>query len=274
MGKNICLLCCFLIKIGCLTGQTTLPLIPEPGNYAMGGVISPFDSRFQPAGSPAVLAQSNGWGVGFYAAMPFGVDALTTTWLHGWMPSGKGGAGLALGYSGFGNLRHLMGSLAFGHRLWGKLDAGMAMEMQYFEIVDFGQVLNIGITPAFNFRITDQLGFGVTIRNMVTTNTRSATEMPRIASFSIGYKAHSALLIGAEWQQQTGTKADLRIGIEYMPHPSVAVRIGYQSLTNAFTAGAGYVMNNGFRIQIGAGHHPALGFSPIAGIVYVSSRKA
>lgn len=274
MGKNICLLCCFLIKLGFLSGQTILPLIPEPGNYAMGGIISPFDSKYQPAGSPAVLAQTIGSGIGFYAAMPYGVDALTTAWLHGWTPAGSGGAGLAFGYSGFGNLRHMMGSLAFGHRLWGKLDVGMAIEMQYFEIVDFGKVFNIGMTPAFNYSLSDQLGFGVTIRNMVTTHTRSATELPRMASFSVGYKAHSALLIGAEWQQQTGSKADLRVGIEYMPHSAVAVRIGYQSLTNAFTAGAGYVMGNGFVIQIGAGHHPALGFSPIAGIVYVSSRKA
>lgn len=253
--------------------QISLPYTMDPASQGMGGINLPTSSYYQPYGNPATLAQMNASGVSLFSAQPYGLNELSTNHLTGWINSGGSGAGASLGYSGFGGYRQIAMHAAFGQRLWQRLDIGLVLEGQFSQFSDYGNTSSYGITVGLGLPLTDQLKMGLVVRNPISYSAHEGYHLPQLVTVSFEYAVSTSLNLGGEWFQEVGQKPDLRFGISYYPINVLPIRLGFNSVTSSFFVGSGYVWNEKLYLNIAAGYHPFLGFSPTVGGYYNFKRK-
>ncbi len=249
--------------------QVLSPAIPDPASQSMGGIILPNATYYQPLGNPANLSTLQNHGFGLYTIQPFGLTALSSTYLFGWRTMGSGGIGGGLAYSGFGNVRQYALHTAFGQRLWNRLDIGISLEGQLMDLSDYGKHQRIGFSIGARTLLRKGLTLGILARNPVGFSSNKNIRMPTSLVAGMVYEASTQVEIAIEWLQEEQQPADIRIGMAYKPLPYLPLRIGYQSQTSSFFVGVGYTLKSNWEVSISSGYHPYLGFSPSAGLVYV-----
>lgn len=263
-----------LLPIGILAfpqmvkAQMSAGSVPDAAMVASGGIQDPFAKYYQPAGNPAALSGAPVAGVAVFTHHPFGLSALSTTMISGWHGMGGGGLGAAVGYSGFGGMRQVALFLGFGHRLWNRIDAGIQLEGQEVHFEDYGRVRMLGLQGGLRFTLLEGVAVASALRYPVVKGTHSVHTIPASLSTSLAWRVSPGLQIAAEWYQERSWKPDVRAGITYFPVRSVAIRLGYQSLSGSFLAGAGYLFRENWQVDLAGGYHPFLGFSPTAGLRY------
>jgi len=258
----------WILAIGAVAGQVSLPHSTDPASQAMGGVISPFGETFQAAGNPALLAVLRGSGINAFTLQPFGLEELATSYLSGWHRRGKGGWGGGISYSGFAGLRHFSAFTGFGHRLWNRIDAGIQVEWQQMRLADYGQIHRLGLSAGVRASLRDDLVLGLVLRNPPLMRQGGNTHLPSSLTGTLAYRVSGQVEVAAEWYQEENLDPDFRFGMQYRPLPHLPVRVGYQAFNGAFTAGAGYGWRERWQLDFAAGYHPYLGFSPSAGLVW------
>lgn len=263
----------FLISSSVGWGQISLPYTLDPASQGMGGINLPGLLYFQPYGNPAVLANLSSSGVSIFSAQPFGLSELSTNHLTGWLNSGGSGAATSIGYSGFGGYRQIALQAAFGQRLWQRLDIGLSLEGQFSQFSDYGNTASYGMTVGLGLPLSKQLNVGLVIRNPVSYSGNEGYHLPQIMTVNIAYSLSGALLMAGEWFQEVGQKPDIRLGIEYYPISIIPVRLGFNSVTSSFFIGSGYIWQEKIHLNVAAGYHPFLGFSPTLGAYYKFKRK-
>jgi hypothetical protein len=84
--------------------------------------------------------------------------------------------------------------------------------------------------------------------------------VPTVLRAGLAYRPSKQVLLLAEAEKDVERAAGLRAGIEYLPAPAVALRLGYASLSEQATAGVG-VQAGFFHFDYAAGWHTVLGLS-------------
>ncbi len=254
-------------------GQLGIPRSYDPASIGQGGILSLDGSRYQPLGNPAILGALQSSEAGAFLVQPFGLNDLAVTYAHAAFQAGSGAVGAGIGYSGVDGYRAISSHLAFGHKLWNRLFAGVGMDMYYLDLADYGHTYAMGITGGLVFPIFTGLHLGVALRYPFSLATSGTEELPVHYQATLSYALSESLTLSTEWLQEAGFQSDIRVGMTYRPLPQLPVRIGYQSLNNGFTAGLGYEWRSKWSLDVAAGHHAYLGFTPSAGFRYRFSRS-
>lgn len=244
----------------------------DPASLGQGSILPLQGGRYQPLGNPAVLGMRGPTEVGAYVVQPFGLNDLAISYVHGAFHSGWGGLGAGIGYSGLNGFRSTTAHLAYGHALWNRLYAGLSLDGAFIDLSDYGHTSSIGLSGGVILPIREALRLGILIRYPFAITTQGKQDLPVSYQATLSYELNDALAVSVEWYQEEQFKPDFRLGVTYSPIPQVPIRLGYQSLLNQFSVGAGYRWKERLILDIAGGHHPFLGFTPSAGLRYTFLR--
>lgn len=266
--RSLLILLCFVGGSSNGHCQLGIPRAVDPASFGMGGIFQVDGSRYQPLGNPAILGDLKQAEIGAFIIQPFGLSDLAITYAHGALHAGTGGFGAGMGYSGVNGYRAIAMHAGFGHKLWKRLMIGIGMDGYYLDFADYGNSTSLGLTGGLVFPFFPGLNMGVLLRYPFSVSFAGNDNLPVTYQATLSYNVSSSVQLAAEWVQEPGFSSDIRIGLSYSPLPQLPIRLGYQSLANAITAGIGYTWNTNWVIDIAAGHHPYLGFTPTAGFRY------
>jgi hypothetical protein len=254
-------------------GQMSMPQIADAASQGMAGLQSPWARYFQPVGNPATLGDLEHHGVGVFGVQPFMLSELSTAFISGWTTVGTSGLGASVGFTGFGGYRQFATQLAFGRRLWNRFEAGVAFERHTTAFADYGSTSSHGFSLGVQMRLRKDLAMGILLRNPISIYAgQEAYILPRIMTATMAYRFSEHLELAVEWFQEQSLPVDVRVGIAYFVTDDIPLRIGYQTISHSFYTGMGWRWRSHMQLDVAAGYHPYLGFSPTLGLRYLIPR--
>ena len=151
---------------------------------------------------------------------------------------------------------------AYGYRL-GVLTIGGRLDALQVSFQDLGsrRVLTASLGGQAEI-LPQRLTLGVHLYNLTQARLASYQDerVPTVLRAGLAYRPGKQVLLLAEAEKDVERAAGLKAGIEYLPVPAVAVRLGYASLSQQATGGVGLRAGD-FQLDYAAGWHAALGLS-------------
>jgi hypothetical protein len=156
---------------------------------------------------------------------------------------------------------------AYGYQL-GVVSIGGRLDMLQVSLQDLGSrrvaVASLGGQATI---LPQRLSFGLYLYNISQAKLAEYQEerVPTVLRAGLAYHASKQVLLVAEAEKDVEHEAGLKAGLEYLPTPAVAVRLGYTTLSQQTTGGIG-VRAGDFQFDYAAGWHSALGLSQYIGV--------
>lgn len=152
--------------------------------------------------------------------------------------------------------------VAYGYRL-GVVSVGGRLDLLQTSLQDLGSRRTaVGSLGGQADILPQRLSFGVYLYNITQAKLADYQDerVPTVLRAGLAYRPAKQVLLLAEAEKDVERAAGLKAGIEYLPTPAVAVRLGYTSLSQQTTGGVG-VRAGDFQFDYAAGWHSALGLS-------------
>ncbi len=110
--------------------------------------------------------------------------------------------------------------------------------------------------------LPQRLTLGVYLYNLTQAKLADYQDerVPTVLRAGLAYRPGKQVLLLAEAEKDVEREAGFKAGIEYLPAPAVALRLGYASLSQQSTAGVGLRAGE-WQLDYAAGWHQALGLS-------------
>ena len=270
----------FLLPFALLTGLAVAPRPTRAGNepapagaraVGLGGAATSLADAWSLTNNIGGLGWLTSPTVSIYADNRFGVSAFRTGGLAGAAPV-RGGK---LGVGGFDVLR-------FGDEIYSETRAGLgyAYRQGPFSLgikADMWQLATEGLPSRRAAAIS--LGGLVRLRpklwlgaygyniNQAKLNKDTGERLATVLKGGLSYRPGERLLVNLEIHKNIDLRAAVVGGIEYQPHPVVAIRAGFNALTEAFNFGLG-ARTRGFQLDYALGTQSRLGLSHHVGLTY------
>ena len=151
---------------------------------------------------------------------------------------------------------------AYGYRL-GVVSIGGRLDVVQVSFQDLGSRRVLAASLGGQADILPQrLTLGVHLYNLTQARLASYQDerVPTVLRVGLAYRPGKQVLLLAEAEKDVEHAAGVRAGLEYLPAPAVAVRLGYASLSQQATGGVGLRAGD-FQLDYAAGWHSALGLS-------------
>jgi len=151
---------------------------------------------------------------------------------------------------------------AYGYRL-GVISLGGRLELLQVSLQDLGsRRALVGSLGGQAELLPGRLSFGAYLYNLTQAKLANYQDerVPTVLRAGLAYRPSKQVLLLAEAEKDVERAAGLRAGLEYLPAPAVALRLGYASLSEQATAGVG-VQAGHFHFDYAAGWHTVLGLS-------------
>ena len=151
---------------------------------------------------------------------------------------------------------------AYGYRL-GVINVGGRLDMLQVSLQDLGSRRAATVSLGGQADVLPQrLSFGMYLYNISQNKLADYQDerVPTVLRAGLAYHASKQVLLVAEAEKDVEHEAGLKAGLEYLPTPAVAIRLGYTSLSQQATGGVGMRAGN-FQFDYAAGWHSALGLS-------------
>jgi hypothetical protein len=151
---------------------------------------------------------------------------------------------------------------AYGYQL-GVVSIGGRLDVLQVSFQDLGSRRVLAASLGGQADILPQhLTLGVHLYNITQARLASYQDerVPTVLRAGLAYRPGKQVLLLAEAEKDVEHDAGLKAGIEYLPVPAVAVRLGYASLSQQATGGVGLRAGD-FQLDYAAGWHSALGLS-------------
>lgn len=151
---------------------------------------------------------------------------------------------------------------AYGYRL-GVVSIGGRLDVLQVSFQDLGsrRVLAAALGGQADI-LPQRLTLGVQLYNLTQARLADYQDerVPTVLRVGLAYRPGKQVLLLAEAEKDVEHDAGLKAGLEYLPVPVVAVRLGYASLSQQATCGVGLRAGD-FQFDYAAGWHSALGLS-------------
>ncbi|MVN78443.1 hypothetical protein GO988_19095 [Hymenobacter sp. HMF4947] len=150
----------------------------------------------------------------------------------------------------------------YGYRL-GVVSVGGRLDLLQTSLQDLGsQRTVVGSLGGQADILPQRLSFGVYLYNITQAKLADYQDerVPTVLRAGLAYHPAKQVLLLAEAEKDVEHDAGLKAGMEYLPTPAVAVRLGYTSLSQQTTGGVG-VRAGDFQFDYAVGWHSALGLS-------------
>jgi hypothetical protein len=185
------------------------------------------------------------------------------------MPAKQGNFGLEVDYFGFKNYNESQVGLAYARNLGSNLDIGIQFNYYGFRIPAYTGSSAINFEIGAIAHISEKLHAGIHTYNPVGGKL-SKTNYEKLSSFykfGLGYEASEKFLISSEIIKEEDQPVNIEVGFRYNFMKQFFVRGGISTETANSYLGAGISWNS-IRLDIAAGYHPQLGFTPALLLVY------
>jgi hypothetical protein len=151
---------------------------------------------------------------------------------------------------------------AYGYRL-GVISIGGRLDVLQVSFQDLGSRRVLAASLGGQADILPQrLTVGAHLYNITQARLADYQEerVPTVLRVGLAYRPGKQVLLLAEAEKDVERAAGVKAGIEYLPVPAVAVRLGYASLSQQASGGVGLRAGD-FQLDYAAGWHSALGLS-------------
>ena len=164
---------------------------------------------------------------------------------------------------------------AYGYRL-GVVQVGGRLDMLQVSMQDLGSRRTVlGSLGGQAEVLPGRLTFGVYLYNITQAKLADYQDerVPTVLRAGLSYRPGKQVRLLAEAEKDVERRPGARVGLEYLPAPAVAVRLGYASLTEQTSAGVG-VRAGSFQFDYAAGYQTVLGVSQYLSINWQWARAA
>jgi hypothetical protein len=163
---------------------------------------------------------------------------------------------------------------AYGYRL-GVVSIGGRLDALQVSFQDLGSrravVASLGGQADV---VPERLTFGVYLYNLNQAKLADYQDerVPTVLRAGLAYRPSKQVTLLAESEKDVEHAAGVKAGLEYLPLPAVALRVGYTSLSQQTTCGVG-VKAGDFHFDYAAGWHTVLGLSQFLSVNWQWERK-
>lgn len=242
---------------------------------AMAGTALSNEDVWSGFHNQAGLAHLEGLSAGVFVENRFAMKELGDKGLTIAMPFRNSAIGInyrSLGYSAFSNSK---AGLAYSMKLAEKFSLGIQLNYHAVRIGEnYGNANTVSFEGGFLYKMTDKLSIAGHIFNPTRAKLADFNDerIPSLMRFGLGYKFSEKVRMNAEVRKASDAKASLRAAIEYWVIEPLAIRAGFGTDPARYTFGFGYRLKE-FQLDVAAGYHLMLGFTPQLSLTYSMSKK-
>jgi len=224
--------------------------------------------------NPAGLMGMDAFSAGIAAQNRFLLNDLTLLNLGIALPTRSGNFGLGMYYFGGSALNEKEFRLGYARNFLEGLSAGISLDFHQLSQQSFGSATLITFDLGIRYAINDKIVAAAKMHNPTRQKMgdNSTDQWPTLLSFGLSYNPSDKTGIYAEFEKNIDQKAIIKTGVEYLPIEKLALRLGYSSNANSFSAGIGLVLPSIY-IDIAGSFHQDLGYSPYISFVYKGPKK-
>jgi len=218
---------------------------------------------FSFTGNQAALAQIKTTAIGVYGEKRFLLSSTNLYSAVAVLPTTQGNFGLEVDYFGYKNYNESQMGLAYARSLGSKLDIGIKFNYYGFRIPVYVSSSAVNFELGAIAHLSEKLHAGIHVYNPVggkLSNTDNE-KLSSIYKFGIGYEASEKFLVSIEIIKEEDQPVNVDVGFQYNFMKQFFVRAGTSTETTNSYVGAGISWKN-FRLDLTAGYHPQLGFTP------------
>lgn len=210
-------------------------------------------------------------GLGFSYENRFLIEQLATKSLIGAFPLKFGTIGVNVSQFGYSKYNESKLGLAFAKKLSKNIALGVQVNYQYFQFGagEYGQKGLMTGEIGFIADINEELTFAAHVFNPSNAKLASFNNerIPVVLRIGGDYKFSTKFLTTFEVEKDINTDPEMKLGAEFMAHKMVYLRAGIS--TNPFRNSFGLGVYYGkLKMDIAAGYHNTLGYSPQVSISY------
>lgn len=169
--------------------------------------------------------------------------------------------GLSAQYFGNQYLKKWTIGAQYGRKLLEKLDAGIRIRGGQLDLDIYGKRFYFDADLGLQTKLNNQLSFAALLQNLMRFQVDEQEQAGTTLRLGVAYLPSKKIKMQAEILQDFKQGLGFQAGVEYLPTPSLAFRIGTRTNPVTPSFGIGYVMNNRFSIDSFATYNLDLGMS-------------
>jgi len=260
-----------------LLGSLSIGAQDSPGASAsgMGGAYVVMTDIWSGFHNQAGLAHLEGVSAGVNYESRFSLNQLADRGVIIAAPFGIHAAGISYRSFGYELFNSSKTSLAYAIRLSDKFSAGMQFNLNNVRLGEnYGRQTTLTIEGGFLYKMNEKVSIGGHIYNPTRARLSEFNDerIPTMIRVGAGYRFSPKVILTAEVRKPSDADASIRAGLEYFVADALALRLGFGSDPSQYAFGFGWKLKT-FRLDVAAGYHQVLGFSPQVSLTYQMDKK-
>lgn len=257
----------FLLGFTTTRAQNGTPMNAGARGAALGQSGVALDGIWGGIRNQAVLALLEKPVAGLLAENRFLLNEIKSLGAIAAIPTGFGAFGLQLQYFGFEQFNEQKIGLAYGRKLLENFSIGAQVDFVNTTIPDYGNKGVLTFELGIFTQLSPGLDLGIHAYSPVRVESVAGENLPTVVAAGFGYHASDKLLIIGEIEKDIDYQARIKVGVEYLPVPTLALRTGVSTNPTSLSFGAGLKIQEKFVLDIASNYHQVLGFSPGIGFL-------
>ncbi len=241
---------------------------PDLGAYSksFADVISAMNNQ-------AALAEIKQVQAGVYGERRFMVKNTGFYSLMLAVPAFSGNFGIQSDYFGYVDYNESQLGLAYGRKLGENVNLGAKINFLMLRIAGYGNASTMNFEIGTTWALTEKLRTGIHLYNPFGGSFPGIGEekLPFVFKTGMGYEFSEQLLTGLEASKEENRELNINAVIQYRLPNQFFVRLSISTGTVSNFLGIGYAKKK-LRLELAAGYHQQLGFSPGLLLVYQSGK--
>lgn len=239
---------------------------------ALGGCGLLLDDPYSPMNNQASMAFQKKSSVAFSTARKYWLSDLMYNSFAATFAMKNSALGLTGSYNGFTDYNQTIAGLSYARLLTEKVSIGVQLDYLQKKITEYGSNSAVTFEAGAMVKVMKKLNFAAHVFNPVRVKSGyyQDEKYPAIYSAGLQYKPSETFFIEADIENNYARNNFFKIGAEYRPVKSIALRVGVNN--NEYSFGAGLWWKN-FRLDIASSYHRYLGITPTGSIAYEFGAK-
>jgi hypothetical protein len=247
------------------------PGINSARSHALAGVGMTLDGIDALYSNPAGLTGLTATTLHAGSAQSFGLSALTQANAAAALKTGENSVlFIRAGQFGFDAYNERQFSVGYAMQLAEQLSAALRFDAYQFSIEGYGSAMLPSFLAGIQYRLGSSLRFGAAVRNPVVFSTHDAITLPTVLSVGGSYHPSEDVGIYLELEKDVDFSPRIKLAVEYRIADPLTIRAGTAGNPGTFHAGIGLNVRENFRIDVAAGYHVQLGFTPAISLAFAA----
>lgn len=255
-----------------LSSQNSVFTGTNARSIALGGTGVAAEGLAALGNNPAGLANLEDWGVSAQAEQRFLLSELQLFSAAGALATASGTFGLQLNYYGFEQYNEQKVGLTYSRKLFDQLYLGAQVGLFNLRIPEYGNRTLVTADLGLLAPLSRYISFGMHLIQPMRVEVVDGEELPTVLRFGLDYRPSEKIHLLAEVEKDIQKTARIHTGLEYQIIEPLFLRLGVATEPASVSFGIGYVLTGGLAIDVAAGYHHILGFTPAVGVVYQGSK--